>query len=239
MLPSSITATAKRKYRAEIDELIEEGEQIQELRGRMQVEENDTVARYIGVEKLAVKRATEFGLKVRRLLRIFHHQLPDAGLHPGEVPMIQLFTDDEAEGERLAGRFWITDVWDSEPTDPIERRCGIDLQGIREVVTWLQVLAAKLELGSGQRDAPPGVPKTSESARTKDRVRALRRDGLSFEKICQLLDERREGDERVSMPQNARWRHLKWSVAYRTCNKAVKSWFSKTCKGITVTRLLR
>jgi len=255
-LRSPIATAAQKKYLAEITQLIANAAEIQNLKGRMGVGKRELYARsedgvlsreevqdgrfsYAAVEREAIKKAEQFGLKVRRLVRIFHRELPDAALASASVQTVQLFTENEAEGERLMGRFWITDVWDSERADPIERRNGIDLEAIRDATEWLEVLAAKFELGSGQRDAHPGAPKTNELARTKDRVRALRRGGLSFEKICQSLDEQRGDEKRISTPQNARWRDLKWSVAYRKHNKAVKSWMSKACKGTEVTRLLR
>lgn len=252
LLRSPITTTAKKKHLAEIVQLIADAVQIENLRGRMGPDEGvdkyalseggvlicekvqDGGFSYAPVERDSIEKVQQFRLKARHLLRIFGRELPDAALASADAQMVQLFTENEAEGEHLAGRFWITDVFDSEPTDAVERRCGIDLQAIRDTRDWLRALAARLEADGGQRDGHPGAPKSNELARTKDRVRALRKDGLPFVKICEFLDK-----ESIATPGNARWRHLKWPVAYKRHTKTVKSWMSKACKGIMVTRLLR
>lgn len=242
-LRSPITTASKKKHLAEITQLLADAAEIQNLKVRMGVEEDaeryvrsedgvltrtkvqSAQVSYAAVEKEAIKKAQQFGLQVRRLLRIFHRELPDAALACADAQVVQLFTENDAEGERLLGRFWITDVWDSEPGDPIDRRSGIDMQAVRDATAWLDVLAAKLELNS----CPSRVPKDGSAtlANIRDNIRVLRDGHLSCEEICKRLDEKG-----VGRPPNARWRELTWWSAWknRKYRRSVKSSVTKfTC----------
>ena len=112
-----MTTAAQKKHLAAVRKLIEDAAVVL----------NDSV----GGEK-SIDRARQFNSEVRHVLRVFHGELPEEALRSANAQIVQLFTEDEAEGERYVGRFLITDVWDQEdPTDSIDRRCGVDRQAIQ------------------------------------------------------------------------------------------------------------
>src|SRR6476620_6301249 len=83
----------------------------------------------------AVDTARKFSAAARHVLRVFHSELPGTAVETADAAMIRLFTEDEAEGERLMDQFWITNVWGREDSsDSIDRRCGIDLQAMRRTM---------------------------------------------------------------------------------------------------------
>jgi uncharacterized protein Smg (DUF494 family) len=202
-----MTTAAQKKHLAGIRKLIEDATVVL----------NDSVG-----NEQSVARARQFNSEVRHVLRVFHEELLEEAQRSANAQIVQLFTEDEAEGERHVGRFFVTNVWDREdPTDSIDRRCGIDRQAIREAVQWLEVLTDKLDLHGGGK---PGMPKQHSHAvaRIRDTVRALLAAKMPFKEVCARLDK-----DRVPRPPGATWRDLTWSLAYLKYNKSVKSWLSK------------
>jgi hypothetical protein len=220
MLADQVTMTAatQQKYLNSIQKLVAQAAQIVDC--------------HIS-DRAAVDNAKQFGTEVWHLLHVFHHELPAEALQAADAQVIQLFTENEAEGERPIGRFWITNTLDNEPTDPVERRVGIDIQALRNAMKWLEVIAAKLQIGTEQPNAPtpqPATPRPKKHsvllATIKDKACALWDGGFSPEDICKRMDE-----DRVPRPPGAvTWRHLLWSAAFKEHKGAVKKWICTTVK---------
>ncbi len=201
-----MTTTARKKHLAAVQGLITDSSQI--LDGR------------IG-DQYAVDKAQEFSAGMRHLLRVFHSELPEGAVKSTDAQILQLLTEDQAEGERLMGRSWITNVWgQQEPCDPIKRRFGIDLQSMREATEWLRVLADKLALSSGVSGAP--LKRDPTLVDIRKRIRALREVGDSFKKIRERLDQ-----DGISLPPGNKWGARTWSLAHRKQPRTVTSWMSK------------
>jgi hypothetical protein len=205
-------ATVHKRQLDEVDELIEIGGAI------LNASIHDDVT---------LNRLTSFRSRVIEKVRSLHEELPSKAQDLDHREFILYLTENEAEGARLLGECFVTNIWDwPNSQQQTELRCCIDVAAIRDALAWLQALKERL---SSKRRQP--LITSPDRARLAALIRQYRAAKMSDKEICQRLDENAE-----PLPEVAQsWTSRTWAEAYggrkdRKETQRVKSFIQRCLK---------